>query len=410
MFWMADTLGRVEMGKIVKKIRNISPYKLGVFESWLSDMAAQGLHLKKMNFLTCSFEKSDQSLMEYRVVICNRPITKEQIKNYQDSGWSYVCSYREAHIFCALASESLVEMQTNPVEQSKTLIPVTRKMRFSGITLFVLILLMLVFNIFLLKIGNTPYLNLINHGWQISINTGFLVIVTTLTLKEMYDLINIKKQLAAGRPLNYHVNWRKGLWVYHTLNWFSLLLIIFSLIEMSYQVDYLIGYFSGSSSYNLTMDSQIPIVRLSDIEECKGAVLKEDVLPDGYNGANRVNKKNDLITNNYDVTETYYVENETWEDSDDVYTPSLHTEYYEINIPLLIDGVMEDLVYQAEQYYFDGYKKYEKKYKGLDRVYFIENKPDRCIIVARKNNKLIKIHYLGKQDYSKVLRAIADYF
>ncbi len=165
------------------------------------------------------------------------------------------------------------------------------------------------------------------------------------------------------------------------------------------------------------MDTELPILRLSNIEEGKGAVLKEDIFADGYNGSNRVNKKNDLLfKNHYEVTETYYVAGETWNDSDDIYTPSLRTNYYELPIPFFVNGVMKDLVHNADKYFNHRYENASMRkeavkinYDGLDDVYYMEDSPGYFIIVARKENKIYYLIYSGKQNYMKILDALAKH-
>lgn len=56
------------MNGIVRKMRPVdNNWQLGETESWLTDMAAQGLHFQKMGSLFAKFEKGAPKQMRYRI-------------------------------------------------------------------------------------------------------------------------------------------------------------------------------------------------------------------------------------------------------------------------------------------------------------------------------------------------------
>lgn len=181
------------MNQTVKKIRNINLYSLGAFESWLSDMAQTGLHLIKINYTTCSFLKSEPANMEYRLEISSGPLSEEQKELYLQFHWEYVCSYREVHIFRASAAEDLIEIHTDAKEQSYSLTKVAHKLTLCNVIMLSCIVLILLNVLFLLHIGNTPYINFYENGATSCISAFSVILLSFISIKQSADAISIKK-------------------------------------------------------------------------------------------------------------------------------------------------------------------------------------------------------------------------
>lgn len=55
------------MTKIVHKMLLGDLWRIGEYESWFSDMAREGLHLKKTGYLFAYFEKGEPEDIRYRI-------------------------------------------------------------------------------------------------------------------------------------------------------------------------------------------------------------------------------------------------------------------------------------------------------------------------------------------------------
>ena len=55
------------MTKIVRKMLLGDPWRIGEYESWFSDMASEGLHLKKVGYLFAHFEKMEPEDIRYEL-------------------------------------------------------------------------------------------------------------------------------------------------------------------------------------------------------------------------------------------------------------------------------------------------------------------------------------------------------
>lgn len=148
----------------VKKFRTINIYEIGKMESYLSDMAKDGLFLSGMSQIYNTFTINEPANIEYRIEFGEKVMIKEMRDMYEMSGWSYVCSFKDIHIFQAAASDTLVEIHTDPEEQSYTLRK-SCKMFARMISLeIVLLLIMIVLAIVGTMIGGTPVLNLLENN------------------------------------------------------------------------------------------------------------------------------------------------------------------------------------------------------------------------------------------------------
>lgn len=179
--------------------------------------------------------------------------------------------------------------------------------------------------------------------------------------------------------------------------------------ENVYQCINIIGIINGSNRYNLTLDTVIPLPRLSDIEVTADPVLKENPYNSKHNVFNSVNEKQDLfIKKYYEVYETYHVSGEMWDDQSGVYEPSLRIKYYELALPLFREGVLTDMVKEAVS--LDPYQTAAKEisFHGLDHVYYVNYGPGSFALMARKKNKIVSLRYVGKQGYAKALEAISE--
>jgi len=109
------------MSKIIKKWILDDSWAIGRNESWFSDMAKRGLHLKKIGRQFAHFEKGEVKQTEYRVDVFNEPPIDEQLQIYKECGWNLVTKNREFYIFSSSDPSCTIELHTDPAEQSYTL-------------------------------------------------------------------------------------------------------------------------------------------------------------------------------------------------------------------------------------------------------------------------------------------------
>ena len=96
-------------------------WHIGEHESWFSDMALEGLHLKKVGIHFVKFTKDNRKQMKYRIDVSQgMKITPEQEEMYLENGWFYVTSYGEFNVFSSQVEANAPELHTDPAEQAYT--------------------------------------------------------------------------------------------------------------------------------------------------------------------------------------------------------------------------------------------------------------------------------------------------
>ena len=109
--------------KRVYKLTPVSQYDIAGMESWLQDMAARGLHLKKFRPLFCTFEKGPAAPVRYRVEPHRRApdddLPRQMLELYEDFGWDYVDEVNRTQLIFRTADPNAPEPHTDPELQAR---------------------------------------------------------------------------------------------------------------------------------------------------------------------------------------------------------------------------------------------------------------------------------------------------
>ncbi|MEC6747930.1 DUF2812 domain-containing protein [Marinilactibacillus sp. XAAS-LB27] len=205
------------MGKFVYKLRPTDYYKMGQFESWLYDMSAQGLHLKKFGLLLAKFEKNEPEFIRYRLDInSGKKYLAEQDIFYAQNGWDLVTHYGDFSIYASPESEDIPELHTDPVEQADSL----KKFEFQQGILTVLSLIvnsLLAYSFYrswdtqqLMDMGFNDWSELLLSIMLLSMCIGFAI--------DWYKLWSTRKKLLAGTAINHQAPWKTAIYLRNSYN------------------------------------------------------------------------------------------------------------------------------------------------------------------------------------------------
>ena len=399
----------------VKKFRTISVYEVGKMESYLSDMAKEGLFLTGMSQNYNVFMINEPADIEYRIEFGEKVLDKEMREMYEMSGWSYVCSFKGIHIFQAIASDTLVEIHTDPEEQSYTLRK-TCKMFARLISLEIaMLLLMIVLSVFGTMIGGAPVLNLLENNFIFIIGITIMFYTIFEIVRQMQALIQIKKRLQMGFYINHHEPWKKCSVSQFIIYSILAVLLILCLASIASNIRTIVGFVSGRSNYELTLTTELPVVRLNDIEKLEAPVMRTYYLKYSKHSLNNVNVKYNVFIKESEINEEFIQEDITWEG--EAYTPSMRTNYYKAYVPFLVQGALSDVLYKAENYFMalpDEKITAEKlDCSGLDEVYYIPsamNGENYFGLVVRKGNVVLWMRYSGQKTRTEVIEATKELF
>lgn len=386
------------MTSIVRKLRPNDYWRIGEHESWFSDMSLKGLHLHKMGTNFVHFEKGEPKQMEYRIEVTkNKSISDEQIEMYEENGWDYVTSYQYFHVFASPVERKATELHTDPAEQAYTLQHLNKKMILNVIFVavgFAFIIGMLGATLFL---DGTPILRLV-EGFilQQMIIIFILLYYVYFSIRAMLAIQALRRNLKEGKAINHHAPWEKTL---RTNTAFSIVFVTIALASTALPWIQIIK----SETFSLPEgDSDLPLVRLADLEQNPLLVRDEYFMKDGIDRANR------YLTNwsifapvQYESDENGVIEDKVWGDESGTYSPSVSTEVYQLTFQVFATPLVSDLIK------WHSYGDETEPYVEIDHPEFdqliVYEEAEKKELFASKGKVVMYISYYGYAEMESII-------
>lgn len=391
------------MSEIIRKLRPVDFWHIGEFESWLSDMAKNGLYLKNVGAIFAEFTKAEPKQIRYRVDVSqNRRVTPEQKTMYSESGWEYVTSYGDFNIFSSLDEVGTPELHTDPAEQAYTLSYLDKKFAKCAIAITILIILIIVLLLFTCFIDSTPYLSLVEGGILQQAISGLAILYTGYaSLQAAISIRALRKTLSEGKPINHSATWRRKQKVNLIISSAFVALAAFGVILPWMQI------INRKTETLPTSSSNLPIVRLADIEQDSNLTRKPAYIQRGVDLSNRYSCRWSLFSPlQFETNEHGVIADKMWKDGSGEYSPSIDTWVYKLKIPSIKNGVLSDLMNRYSMKY-EGGDFIEKENKDFDRLIIHES--DYCKeIFAAKGKGVVYIRYYGYADFDSIIKVAAE--
>ncbi|MGM0792525.1 MAG: DUF2812 domain-containing protein [Bacillota bacterium] len=392
------------MGKIVRKLRPEDYWRIGEHESWFTDMAEEGLFLKKMGIRFAKFAKGEPKKMRYRIdVSFSKKISSEQIEMYSESGWDYVTTYNYFHVFSSPAELHAPEIHTDPAEQSYTLKALDEKYTQTAWTVTIMILLTFGMLASIWFLDGTPTLMMVQGNVLtqtiLSIILGYSAYNS---LQAAISIRSLRKKLAEGKPIDHHAPWKKR---FRRNTAIALLFIVTA------------GSTAAISFAQLSMmdtktlpegNIDLPIVRLADIEQNPDLIRGEpSYVDDDEDWGNRISYDwSPLAPVQYETDENGEVIGEKWDDGSGRYSPSIQTQVYQLSIAGLADNLLSDLVKRYR--YDDGMEEFvQKKHPVLDELIVYEEEGIKKVF-ASKGKTVMYVWYNGEADMDALIEGVVE--
>lgn len=332
--------------KRIRKFTPVSMYDAQGLESWLEDMARQGLFLKKFGTVWCVFERGPARALRCRV----EPVREQEVDGllgrspmkelYQDFGWSYTASIGNAMFIFSTEDENAPELHTDPELQSGLWKKLYRQARRS-----------FRFQLFLLAVILTALCaQLWNGGFILSLITSttpiMLLCLPMLLFQlpgdwaELQKLALMVKQLEAGVPLDHRT-------FYPRRNRREAVSLIFAVILLLglFTVQYILP-FTGGGIRPLADQTVFPALTLERLE---GQELEER----GYTGEKVVDGESVTVNysnfselnhyllcwNQWNVTQTGAIKPDDWH--------RLEIQWYDLPLSFLSAPLAQELLSDA---------------------------------------------------------------
>lgn len=404
------------MSKNIYKLIPCNRWQIGETESWLSDMAEEGLFLKKLGYRFAKFEKRLPKKMRYRLDYSSDSMPKEQISAYAESGWKFCCSRSKFYIFSSPEDCSIPELHTDAIEQGYSLKALDKYLYKTCIFVFLFFLLILYLNYSTIAAHGTYLLNLLPPS--ILMNLFFMVpfeaLLVYISIREYVSISKLKKSLLEGNPINHKAPWQHSQFfnpkVELGISLSYTLILLFLLITVNINS-------TGIQSIPKA-PSSLPIVMLSEIEETPYINWYDDQLTEEDLTHWYISEWSPLSPIHYSSYETGVVQeistnsektiDKMSSNGTSVYAPLIRNELYQVRFKGMVNNVLLDLT-KAQSYSDDMntsssvISKIENR--DFDLLYASE---DKTKIFASRGRGIIYVNYSGEADFDRILEVISE--
>ena len=251
------------MSKFKRMLRPTDFWHIGEHESWFSDMAQKGLHLKSVGIQFFKFTKGEPKNIKYRIDLSQgNKITNEQKAIYSQSGWEYVTTYGAFNVFASPVELNAPELHTDPAEQAYTLDDLCKKTTKTAIFITAMVAVMIVMIVSIWLLSSAPYLALIEGTiMQQALLIFVELFVVYTSVQPAMSLRKLRKSLSEGKPIDHSAPWKKSYKAKRVIAGLYILLALFGAILPIMQL-------TLRETKNLPSENtDLPIVRLADIEQ-----------------------------------------------------------------------------------------------------------------------------------------------
>ncbi|KKK39067.1 membrane protein [Mesobacillus campisalis] len=389
------------MVRIVYKLRPAPYWRIPEHESWFSDMAAKGCHLKKVGLHFAKFVKGEPKNTRYRIEASSRKrMEPEQIQENSEKGWEYVDGYQYFHVFSSPAEFNALELHQDPLEYSSQLKEVESQLSAkASISFFGLFLMMLLIASFWF-IDGTPMLVLI-EGVVIPQTVLTLFIAnTTLNLQRAASSISaLRRDLSDGKPIGHVAPEKK----HHRLS--AITAFIFTLIIGLSAILPIIQLVENEASTLPETSENLPIVRLAEVDQTPGLVRTEPSdFDEEIDWGNYYSVQwSPLAPVQYEAYESGVISGELWKDDsgDGEYLPTIHSRVFQLRPPGMSDRLMADLMKRYS--YSSSEKNYaEINHPDVDSL-VIHEEGDLKEVFASKGKTVLYVQYFGRAEMEDII-------
>lgn len=400
---------------MVRKLQITSPYQIGAYESWLSDMATRGLHLRKPGRIFATFEKGEPAKMEYRVDISKGTFSEERKRIYQESGWEYVARLQWAHIFHAPADAPKIEVHTDPVEQGFAVNSLRKSLIVPSIAIILLSILSALIGFLGIFISGTPVLDLIKSGGNAMFTAMSYLLVIIALIKPIADLRALNRALFKGKSVDHHESYTKYRIFNAVIYSLCAIILAFAILNLAMMFSLLGSMTSSSNRIQFDKNTETPFLQLRDLENLDDAYFRVDFYDDEEREAINSMPAGTLIYTGYSYS-TYSLlapdmrtMTETYDIIDGSGDASLDVEYYKLTFGWMAAGTMNDLMHKEAEWNFEltevrlDFR--EIPVDGLDKVY-VADKDYSTVFFVYKDNEVMMIEYSGDRTEEELLDAV----
>lgn len=393
------------MGRLVRKIRPTNYWRIGELESWFTDMAAKGLHLKKVGLFFTQFVKGEPKKTRYRIDIDFNydGEIEDKVQFYKENTWEYVTKYKSCfHVFSSPDELDAPEIHTDPAEQSHTLKGLEKSFIFGAVIPAIFLAIYFGFHLSIWFLDGRSIYNIVaGHNYS-SIGRGILWLLFTYSaFRSAISFHNLRENLLEGKPINHNAPWKKKKRITLLTVTFSILIFIFVFVLPFIQIAK-----RETNSLPITSDD-LPVVRLSDIENTPDLRYYTDKIQNGINISKKYHFNwSFLAPVQYDSLEQGFVLGQRWNNHNTVYSPDIVNRIYKLRYSFMVRRFFNDLVKRLDLE-VNSENTTGIQHPEFDRLIVNESDNNKRVLV-KKGNTVMYVSYHGHVDVDILIEVIAD--
>ncbi|UAL45602.1 DUF2812 domain-containing protein [Sutcliffiella horikoshii] len=381
--------------KTKKKILWLDLWQIAEQEAWLSDMAAKGWELSKMNRLTAHFKKAAPQTVTFKTDIFKEPIKQnpDQLEQYEQAGWKYIASRGPLHFFRNNPDSSVKDTHTDPVHQAETINQLKRTLKVRAYGIFLISLIGIALAVFMLTLD--PVSNYLNDDFLFPFIQIFIFVgINFIILKGLIHLNKIIKKLQSNKRIQPATDYRKK----YLLNMIiGLSVIPFFAVVFIYEISKS-GNTPLAKSFPPIPKEELPVVKIEDFTDSnfhEPYSYKENINRDNFYFVN----SSILVPEQYELNQLVEVEGEKWEDGSRPYRPSLTSRQYVVLNEVLAKRLFRNLIDRQKELHRGDATVY--KTAAFDEMVVLENS-----VLSRKDHIIYYVTYYGKEPIEKIIDAM----
>ncbi|MBQ8144577.1 MAG: DUF2812 domain-containing protein [Butyricicoccus sp.] len=308
------------------------PADTAACETWLSDMAAKGLHLDKMAKYFAWFDRGEpMENVRFRVEPVTKEddwVTAEEREGFREMGWDYLDTWENLYRIYRADDPTAPELHTDPRTQALTLDRLIRKNAKS--LLIVLGIWIACCALFIATADSFTDL-LIGSVFYVDLSIIFLTALLFFDRGGLLDLLELRRSLRRGEPQPHPTVRRFGL----PAGILALIMAVFPIITST------LNLFEFPHYRTITETQDLPYVSIFDIEDDPQLERITDATPNwGQDYFHSYQRTRSLLVPEYCITRQYGIVPEAIREP---YRPQLYITRYHLLTEGLAVRVYDDL-------------------------------------------------------------------
>lgn len=241
-------------------------YEVEACESWLTDMAAQGLFVEKMGRMLARFRRGTPKTVRYRLTaarlkggwmdsVPSEPLSTEKAL-YAEYGWYFICAQQEFFLY-ACEDAGAPEPHTDPAVQALSLKMARRSAWWEFLTAVIVLMVQFALN------GHGRLVRLLVEMPLLSCCI-YLYFFGSLFLafRDLYNILRLSRRLCRGYAPNHRKDWRPAAWIH----WISQGITTVALVLLGLGCVYLFVQFSSRQPVT-DYQGPLPFATLPDLAD-----------------------------------------------------------------------------------------------------------------------------------------------